>query len=69
MIVEDNGLIVRGPTFDRSLDAAPIPEELVKLVVAVMGYAAEIKLRSSKKRIAEKRDWQDRGVKLGRERA
>ena len=35
------------------LDTASMPEELVKLVVGVMGYAAEMELKSIKKRTAE----------------
>ena len=33
-----------------------MPEELVKLVVGVMGYAAEMELKSIKKRTAEGRE-------------
>ena len=55
MLVQVNGLIERGvaiKTLDGRLDTASMPEELVKLVVGVMGYAAEMELKSIKKRTA-----------------
>ena len=58
MLVQINGLIERGihiKTLDKRLDTASMPEELVKLVVGVMGYAAEMELKSLKRRTAEGR--------------
>ena len=61
MLVQVNGLIERGvaiKTLDGRLVTASMPEELVKLVVGVMGYAAEMELKSIKKRTAEGRGCQ-----------
>ena len=73
MLVQVNGLIERGvaiKTLDGRLDTASMPEELVKLVVGVMGYAAEMELKSIKKRTAEGREVaKNRGVKFGRKRS
>ena len=73
MLVEVNALIERGvaiKTLDGRLDTASMPEELVKLVVGVMGYAAEMELKSIKKRTAEGREVaRSRGVKFGRKRS
>ena len=55
MLVQVNALIERGVAIkmlDGRLDTASMPEELVKLVVSVMGYAAEMELKSIKKRLA-----------------
>lgn len=72
MLVQVNGLIGRGiaiKTLDGRLDTAAMPEELVKLVVGVMGYAAEMELKSIKKRTTEGREVaKNRGVKFGRKR-
>ena len=72
MLVQINGLIERGihiKTLDKRLDTASMPEELVKLVVGVMGYAAEMELKSLKKRTAEGRAVaKSRGVKFGRKK-
>ena len=72
MLVQVNGLIGRGiaiKTLDGRLDTAAMPEELVKLVVGVMGYAAEMELKSIKKPTAEGREVaKNRGVKFGRKR-
>ena len=72
MLVEVNNLLERGvaiKTLDGRLDTASMPEELVKLVVGVMGYAAEMELKSIKKRTAEGREVaKTRGVKFGRKR-
>ena len=72
MLVQVNGLIERGvaiKTLDGRLDTASMPEELVKLVVGVMGYAAEMELKGIKKRTAEGREVaKNRGVKFGRKR-
>lgn len=73
MLVQVNGLIERGvaiKTLDGRLDTESMPEELVKLVVGVMGYAAEMELKSIKKRTAEGRAVaKQRGVKFGRKRS
>jgi DNA invertase Pin-like site-specific DNA recombinase len=73
MLVEVNNLLERGvaiKTLDGRLDTASMPEELVKLVVGVMGYAAEMELKSIKKRTAEGREVaKTRGVKFGRKRS
>ena len=72
MLVQVNGLIERGvaiKTLDGRLDTKSMPEELVKLVVGVMGYAAEMELKNIKKRTAEGREVaKNRGVKFGRKR-
>ena len=71
MLVQVNALIERGvhiKTLDNRLDTAAMPQELVKLV-GVMGYAAEMELKSLKKRTAEGRAVaQSRGVKFGPKR-
>ena len=72
MLVQVNALIERNvaiKTLDKRLDTAAMPEELVKLVVGVMGYAAEMELKSLRKRTAEGRELaKNRGVKFGRKR-
>ena len=72
MLVQVNQLLERGvdiKTLDGRLDTASMPEELVKLVVGVMGYAAEMELKNIKKRTSEGRAIaQNKGVKFGRKR-
>ena len=72
MLVQVNILIERGvhiKCLDGRLDTKNMPEELVKLVVGVMGYAAEMELKNIKKRTAEGRAiTQNRGVKFGRKK-
>ena len=72
MLVQVNALIERSvdiKTLDGRLDTASMPEELVKLVVGVMGYAAEMELKNIKKRTSEGRAIaQNKGVKFGRKR-
>jgi DNA invertase Pin-like site-specific DNA recombinase len=72
MLVEVNRLIEKGvhiKTLDGRLDTQSMPEELVKLVVGVMGYAAEMELKGIKKRTSEGRAVaKSRGVKFGRKR-
>ena len=72
LLVQVNGLIEKGiavKTLDGRLDTASMPEELVKLVVGVMGYAAEMEFKNLKKRTAEGRQVAlTRGVKFGRKR-
>ena len=58
MLVQVNALIERGvaiKTLDGRLDTASMPEELVKLVVGILGYAGEMELRGIKKRTSEGR--------------
>ena len=73
MLVQVNGLIERGvhiKTLDGRLDTACMPEELVKLIVGVMGYAAEMELKAIRKRTTEGRAIaKERGVKFGRKRS
>ena len=72
MLVQVNALIERGvaiKTLDGRLDTASMPEELVKLVVGILGYAGEMELRGIKKRCDEGRQVaMSRGVKFGRKR-
>ncbi len=72
MLVQVNKLIEDGislKTLDGRLDTASMSDELVKLVVAVMGYVAEMQLKNIKKRTAEGRAVaKNRGVKFGRKR-
>ena len=72
MLVQMNGLMKRGihiKTFDKRLDTASMPEELVRLVVGIMGHATELELNSLKKRTAEGRPFgKPWGVKLGRKK-
>ena len=72
MLVQVNGWIERGvniKTLDGRLDTSSMPEELVKLVVGVMGYAAEMELKGIKKRTSEGRAVaKTKGVKFGRKR-
>ena len=53
MIVQVNNLLERNigvKTLDGRLDTTSMPPEIVKLVVAVIGYAAEIELQTLKSR-------------------
>ena len=72
MLVEVNNLIERGvfiKTLDGRLDTSLMNEEIVRLIVGVMGYAAECELRNIKHRTAEGRAVaKTRGVKFGRKR-
>ena len=72
MLVEVNNLIERGvyiKTLDGRLDSSLMNEEIVRLIVGVMGYAAECELRNIKHRTAEGRAVaKTRGVKFGRKR-
>ena len=73
MLVEVNNLIERGvyiKTLDGRLDSSLMNEEIVRLIVGVMGYAAEMELKGIKKRTSEGREVaKNRGVKFGRKRA
>ena len=70
MLVEINKLLEKGiqiKTLDGRLDTTTMPEEIVRLIVGVMGYAAEMELKNLKRRTAEGRAVAiSRGVKMGR---
>ena len=72
MLVEVNNLIERGvyiKTLDGRLDTSLMNEEIVRLIVGVMGYAAECELRNIKHRKSEGRAVaKSRGVKFGAKR-
>ena len=72
MLVEVNNLIERGvyiKTLDGRLDTSLMNEEIVRLIVGVMGYAAECELRNIKHRTSAGRAIaKSRGVKFGAKR-
>ena len=72
MLVEVNNLIERGvyiKTLDGRLDTSLMNEEIVRLIVGVMGYAAECELRNIKHRTPEGRAIaKSKGVKFGAKR-
>ena len=72
MLVEVNNLIERGvfiKTLDGRLDTSLMNDEIVRLIVGVMGYAAECELRNIKHRTSEGRAVaKRRGVKFGAKR-
>ena len=72
MLVQVNQLMERGvhiKCLDGRLCTQSMPQEIVKLIVGVMGYAAEMELKGIRKRTAEgRRIAQSRGVKFGRKR-
>ena len=73
MLVEINKLIennIHVITEDGRLNTKNMPKEIVKLIVGVMGYAAEMELKNIKRRTAEGRKVAvARGVKMGRKRS
>ena len=73
ILVEVNALLERDiaiKTLDGRLDTTSMPQELVKLIVGVMGYAAEMELKHLKRRTSEERSVaRSRGVKFGRKRS
>ena len=73
MLVEINKLIeqkIHIKTLDGRLDTTSMPEEIVRLIVGVMGYAAEMELKNLKRRTSEGRAVAiSRGVKMGRKRS
>ena len=73
MLVEVNNLIERGvfiKTLDGRLDTSLMNDEIVRLIVGVMGYAAEMELKNIKRRTAEGRKVAiSRGVKMGRKKS
>ena len=72
MLVEVNNLIERGvyiKTLDGRLDTSLMNEEIVRLIVGEMGYAAECELRNIKHSTSEGRAVaKSRGVKFGAKR-
>ena len=72
MLVEVEKLINRGvkiKTLDGRLNTQTMNEEVVRLIVGVMGYAAEMELKNIKRRTAEGRAVaKSRGVKFGMKR-
>ena len=72
MLVEVNNLIEGGvyiKTLDGRLDTSLMNDEIVRLIVGVMGYAAECELRNIKHRTSQGRAVaKSRGVKFGRKR-
>ena len=73
MLVEVNRLIERGvfiKTLDGRLDTSLMNDEIVRLIVGVMGYAAEMELKNIKRRTSEGRKVAvSRGVKMGRKKS
>ena len=72
MLVEVNKLIERGvfiKTLDGRLDTSLMNDEIVRLIVGVMGYASECELRNIVRRTEEGRAVaKSRGVKFGKKR-
>ena len=73
MLVEVNKLLEKGVkirTLDGRLDTTKMPEEIVRLIVGIMGYAGEMELKNIKRRTAEGRKVAvSRGVVMGRKRS
>ena len=73
MLVEVNKLLEKGVkirTLDGRLDTTTMPEEIIRLIVGVMGYAAEMELKNIKRRTSEGRKVAvSRGVKMGRKKS
>ena len=73
MLVEVNKLLEKGVkirTLDGRLDTTTMPAEIIRLIVGVMGYAAEMELKNIKRRTAEGRKVAvSRGVKMGRKKS
>ncbi len=72
ILVRVNDLIERGAylkTLDGRLDTSLMPDEIVRMIVSVMGYVAEMELKNIKSKAFEGRlIAQSRGVKFGRKR-
>ena len=72
MLVEVNKLLEKGVkirTLDGRLDTTTMNEEIVRLVVGVLGYAGEMELKNIRRRTAEGRAVaKSRGVKFGMKR-
>ena len=73
MLVEVNKLLEKGVkirTLDGRLDTTKMPEEIVRLIVGIMGYAGEMELKNLKRRTSEGRAVAvSRGVKMGRKKS
>ena len=73
MLVEVNKLLEKGvkiKTLDNRLNTLTMPEEIIRLIVGVMGYAAEMELKNIKRRTSEGRKVAiSRGVKMGRKKS
>ena len=73
MLVEVNKLLEKGVkirTLDGRLDTTKMPEEIVRLIVGIMGYAGEMELKNIKRRTAEGRKVAvSRGVVMGRKKS
>ena len=72
MLVEINNLLEKGvqiKTLDGRLDTTTMPEEIVRLIVGVMGYAAEMELKNLKKTSEGRAVAISRGVKMGRKKS
>ncbi len=73
MLVEVNKLLEKGVkirTLDGRLDTSVMNDEIVRLIVGVMGYAAEMELKNIHRRTSEGRKVAiSRGVKMGRKRS
>ena len=72
MLVEVNKLMEKGVkirTLDGRLDTTKMPEEIVRLIVGIMGYAGEMEHKNILRRCEEGRKVaQSRGVKFGMKR-
>ena len=72
MMIQVNQLLDRGvhiKTLDKRLDTTAMNPEIVKLIVAVMGYCSEIELQTLKTRCEEGRSVaRKNGIKFGRKR-
>ena len=73
MLVEVNKLLekdVKIRTLDGRLDTSVMNKEIVRLIVGVMGYAAEMELKNIKRRTSQGRKLAvSRGVKMGRKKS
>jgi DNA invertase Pin-like site-specific DNA recombinase len=64
----ERGIFIK--TLDGLLDTSLMSDEIVRLIVGVMGYTAECELKSIKTRASEGRAAaKSRGVKFGRKRS
>ena len=72
MLIEVNKLMEKGVkirTLDGRLDTTKMPEEIVRLIVGIMGYAGEMEHKNILRRTAEGRAVAiSRGVKFGAKR-
>ena len=72
MLVEVNKLMEKGVkirTLDGRLDTTKMPEEIVRLIVGIMGYAGEMEHKNILRRCEEGRKVaRSRGVKVGMKR-